>query len=154
MGNLWIFGCSFSAEFDTYPYLGYDGNSNTWYRDWREDKTLPPVWSQIVGEKLGLNVINLAHAGSSNYKIFKSFCDNVDRISENDVVIFEWSRVSRYNVEYDGNMTTMMPWILTLDHQTNVSRKFISEMFVDRTERWPRQAAGHLHRGDADTGAS
>lgn len=95
--NLFICGCSFSAEFDyTHPtyieYKEYLGGE------------LPKTWSQILSEKLNLTYRNYACRSVGNEQIFHQFCSIVDELKENDVLILQWSYRFRYRwASYDGN---------------------------------------------------
>jgi hypothetical protein len=65
---------------------------------WKEyiGKDLPPVWIDLLGEKLNTNVVNCAHAGSSNQEIFHEFIKNMDQIKKGDIVILNWTYIERF----------------------------------------------------------
>lgn len=86
MSKLWIFGDSFSERWsDDCSYSKWKGYT-------------PKVFSEIMSERLGIECINHAHSGWSNYDIFESICENVDKIKENDIVIIGWSGLLRFRL--------------------------------------------------------
>jgi hypothetical protein len=68
------------------------------FMDWKEyiGKELPPVWIDILGNKLDVIVKNYATAGSSNQEIFHTFIKNCDEIKKDDIVIINWTYVDRF----------------------------------------------------------
>lgn len=93
--NLYIFGCSYSSEFINSgipdSYLNYKGY-------W------PKTWTKYLSEKLNYNLINYAKGGNSNNQIFEDFCSCSDILKEDDIVIIEWSYMTRYRwVNFNSN---------------------------------------------------
>jgi len=83
--TLHVFGCSYSELLDKAyePYVEWKGY-------------IPKSWSEILAEKLNLNLINYAKGGNSNEMIFQSFCKSINNFKKNDVVILEWSYLNRF----------------------------------------------------------
>lgn len=90
--NLHIFGCSYSELLDR----GYEP-----YVEWKG--YCPKSWSELLAEKLDLNLINYAQGANSNEMILQNFCKNIDNFKKNDVIILEWSFLNRFTWlnEYD-----------------------------------------------------
>ena len=70
-----------------------------------------------------------------NYSIFESFCEIVDKIKKNDVLIFGWSSPERFRViSAGGYWRQMAP---SYDRSSpivhNLSEQTIDEIFVNRT---------------------
>lgn len=86
--TLHIFGCSFSELLsrDSYEdYYNYRGGN------------LPQTWSELLSNKLDLNLNNLAQGSLSNDIILQRFSKSIKDIKENDIVIFEWSYPERFS---------------------------------------------------------
>ena len=94
MNKLWVFGCSFTAEW--YP-VGYEHIPST-YDEYKNFKggTLPDVWPTILSKKLNYDVRNCAIGGASNYNILKQFINVIDYINEGDILIFGWTQLLRF----------------------------------------------------------
>lgn len=75
MKNLWVFGCSFSSK---HLYI--------------KDEHL---YGNLISKELGLNLINTAAAGNSNDKLFYDLCDNIDKIKDGDIIIYQFSSFDR-----------------------------------------------------------
>jgi len=88
--KLYIFGDSFSAGFS------FESNWTNNYVNWKG--YIPQGFGEIVSEKLNLELINLAENASDNYSILQKFCDNVDNIKKNDLVIIGWSSPLRFRL--------------------------------------------------------
>jgi hypothetical protein len=91
MSKLWIFGDSFSQQWDY----------NCMYSLWKG--YAPKVYGEIISDKLGIECINYARGGLSNYDIFESICKNVDRISPNDIIIIGWTSLIRFRLVNNRN---------------------------------------------------
>ena len=69
MATLWTFGDSMTA--------GYTEGSG-WadkYIEWKGYK--PKIYPEIISDKLGMELKNLAKGGYDNYSIFETLCANV-----------------------------------------------------------------------------
>lgn len=90
MKNLWIFGCSFSS---THLNVGEES-----------------LYGTLLSKELGLNLYNLAKAGNSNDKMFYDLCDNIDKIDEGDIIIYQFSSFDRIghfiNQDYHSYFST------------------------------------------------
>ena len=92
--NLWVFGDSFSVPFervkDVHPYVPYKGYD-------------VKIFSELLCKKLNLNLIDCSHGGSSNYDIFHTYIKNIERIKNDDIVIFGWTQVIRFRIASKRN---------------------------------------------------
>lgn len=80
--------------------IWYFGDSNTeiynpqykWANDYINWKGyVPNHWTEVLSERMGLPSHNLAKGGCDNYTIFDTLINNLDRISDNDIVIIGWT---------------------------------------------------------------
>lgn len=89
-------------------YLFTNGDSWTWGQGLQEDQVFPPFphkrkprgqWPEVLGEKLNIEVINIAENGSSNERILRStiewVVDNKDKINET-LFIIGWTISDRW----------------------------------------------------------
>jgi len=118
MNTLWIFGCSYSAE---YTHRGVITNSFQRYKDYRNG-LLPDVWGKLLSDKLKYNYNNCADGGVGNEYIFEQICKNSKNFKKDDIIIIEWSYVDRFR------------WILNDEwvHVTaNATIPFLNQNFSD-----------------------
>ena len=87
MGKLFTFGCSYTAEFADGDYINY--------RKWRGGK-YPKTWVNHLADKLEIPFTNYGQSASSNSKILSQFCKHSSEIEKGDIVIIEWSYMSRF----------------------------------------------------------
>lgn len=88
MNNLWVFGCSIS-----------DNNQPSQRPDYVKWKGyVIKTWSELLSEKINYNLKNYAVSGSSNLDIMESFSKFCTKISSNDIVILNWTELSRFRV--------------------------------------------------------
>lgn len=104
--KLWVFGDSFSAPFNTHQ--NHDGGESAYtkYKKWRGGN-FPPIWPQILSEKLGYELVNFSEGGSCNYKIFNKICDNCDKFENGDMVIIGWTFVTRFRLSNNHNFVSI-----------------------------------------------
>ena len=133
MNTLHTFGCSFTGPYETsgsYPAF-------TEYKKYKGGK-FPKIWPELLSERLNLKLNNSAKGGSSNYQIFQSFCDNVEKLRKGDIVIIGWTYKERFRlVNYlSGEFQTIGPGFKTkpLD---NISTNTVDEILLNRChETW------------------
>jgi hypothetical protein len=65
------------------------------YQQWKEFRggNLPPVWIDLLGQKLNMDVVNYGHGGNSNLETFETICKNSDQFKNGDTYEF-WSNNS------------------------------------------------------------
>jgi hypothetical protein len=120
MGTLWIFGCSYSAE---YTHRGVITKNFQQYKDYRNG-TLPEVWGKILANNLGYEYINCADGGIGNDFIFEQVCKNSENFKKDDILIIQWSYMDRFR------------WVVNDEWQhatSNTNIPFISQQFCDET---------------------
>lgn len=94
--NLWTFGCSFTEIFiDRLKKL--PSNLFDYYKKNYSESELVS-WQEIVSSKLDMNLKNYGWGGGSNYQIFQSICDNSNKFTKNDVIIIEWTDITRSRI--------------------------------------------------------
>ena len=127
MNTLWIFGDSFSSDFD---YKNLHGNHKS-YMDIFNIEHIP-VWASVLGEKLGYDVKNLAKGGNSNYQIFQDYCDSCHLIQPNDIVIVGWGLIDKFRISQNNKVVNIHP-NNTRDYE-NMSKSTLDEMIKNRRE--------------------
>jgi hypothetical protein len=65
---------------------------------WKELRggTLPKCWLEVLGEKMGMDIINFGRGGNSNQHIFDDVCNNAHKFNKGDIVIINWTYVTRF----------------------------------------------------------
>jgi hypothetical protein len=65
---------------------------------WKELRggTLPKCWLEILGEKMGIDIVNHGRGGNSNQHIFDDVCNNAHKFESGDIVIINWTYVTRF----------------------------------------------------------
>lgn len=132
MNTLHTFGCSHTARFET------SGNRAEYikYKEYRGG-SYPKIWPELLSEKLNLKLNNAAVGGASNYEILQSFCDNVEKFQEGDIVIIGWSYKERFRVVdyFDGTFVKVGAGYNA--ELYNISINTINEMLFNRAhEKW------------------
>lgn len=105
--KLFVFGDSFSAKFITYQ--NHDGGESqyTKYKKWRGGN-FPPIWPELLSEKLGkCELKNFSEGGSCNYNIFNKICDNCRDFHNGDIVIVGWTFVTRFRLSNNNSFVSI-----------------------------------------------
>jgi len=105
MKTLHLFGDSFTQGHlldDTFPR----------YHDWREFRggELPLCWTNLLSNKLNMNMSNHAIAGMSNTEIFQTICRHADKFQKNDIVIINWSYPQRFRWAFWSEHDNAFKW--------------------------------------------
>ncbi len=132
MNTLHTFGCSYTAAYET------SGNRAEYikYKEYRGG-SYPKIWPELLSEKLNLKLNNTAVGGASNYEILQSFCDNVEKFQEGDIVIIGWSYKERFRVVdyFDGTFVKVGAGYAA--ELYNISKNTIEEILFNRAhEKW------------------
>ena len=127
MNTLWIFGDSFSSDFD---YKNLHGNHKSYMDIFNVEHIR--VWASVLGEKLGYDVKNLAKGGNSNYQIFQDYCDSCHLIQPNDIVIVGWGLIDKFRISQNNKVVNIHP-NNTRDYE-NMSKSTLDEMIKNRRE--------------------
>ncbi len=136
MNNLWTFGCSFTAEYDTIDGLFHPFKNNfDKYRDFRGGN-LPETWPVILANKLKYNLINCALGGSSNYRILMQYSDVCEKIKKGDILIFGWTQKTRFlSANFVENIfNDVLPFGSSYP-DLRYSEKTLNEILVNRTHQ-------------------
>ena len=66
--------------------------------EWKKFRggTLPKSWVELLGEKMGMNILNHARGGNSNCQIFEDVCKHSQNFTKRDIVIINWTYKSRF----------------------------------------------------------
>jgi len=131
MNTLHTFGCSYTAFYERSDRKEFDQ-----YKEYNGGK-FPKTWPELLSEKLGLNLNNVAIGGSSNYEIFHSFCDNVDSFKKGDVVIIGWSYKERFRLVNNkiNDFVRVGPGFIPEKLIDGICSKSIEEILVNRMEQ-------------------
>jgi len=73
-------------------------------------------------------LVNLGKGGSDNYTIFETFCESLDKINKDDLIIFGWSSPIRFRLVGDGGVWKS---ILPMDDKNKITIKNISHNTFD-----------------------
>lgn len=135
--TLWAFGCSFTAEY--HPLNNTPPNNYDLYREFRGGN-LPPVWPTLLSKKLKFNLKNLGKGASSNDTIFKTFCDNVSDIQEDDIVIIGWTQVLRAVMANTTGEVNHLQDVLVSNDYPEWDRRWLDYYFINRSSpAWNEQ---------------
>jgi len=138
MRKIWYFGDSNTEIFNP-KYMWVKE-----YIDWKG--YIPKHWTEIVAERMGLISHNLGESGCDNYTIFDTLINNLDSISDNDIVVIGWTIPIRGRI---ANLDTN-EWITIVPHgEPNlkcISNNSIwelvslrdSELYIDEVLGWQR----------------
>ena len=127
MNTLWIFGDSFSSEFD---YNNLHENHISYMNIIGVNHI--PVRGTVLAEKLGYQIKNLAKGGSSNYQIFQDYCDSCHLIQPNDIVIVGWGLIDKFRISEKNKVINVHP-NNTMDYE-NMSKSTLDEIVKNRGE--------------------
>lgn len=127
---VWAFGCSFTADYhplDNDPPNNYDK-----YREWRGGN-LPDTYPKVLADMIGYDVKNLGVGASSNYHIFRNFCNAVSDIKKGDIVIIGWTSLLRFVLANHGDETIQN--ILPSQDYPEYEREVLDYIVVNRSDK-------------------
>ena len=138
--TLWVFGCSFTAEY--HPVNQPNSRSNyDDYKEWRGGN-LPKVWPTVLGELMDYDVINCGEGGAANQTIFWKFIEVHKNFQKGDLVIIGWTSLLRfvaYN-ERDKNMNNILPSFINTNGTHIFSDQTLIEIFNNRSNpEWNKE---------------
>lgn len=131
MGKLWIFGDSNSALYSDptmvtqhwiKPYVEFLGHT-------------PKHFSELLAEKLELELVNLGMGGSDNYTIFETLYNNIHKMDkESDVIFVGLTDHTRFRIAQEklGNEYFRSVTVGGNNDDLNVSQEAINEILVNR----------------------
>jgi hypothetical protein len=92
--TLYCFGDSYTEgyknDMNFWPYDGYRKSLGL-----EDPKDMPPVWSEILGKKLGIESYNHGRGGASNHETMLRICEQSHKFKKGDIVIINWTYVQR-----------------------------------------------------------
>jgi hypothetical protein len=122
MNTVWVFGDSFSVDYDKNPVSNF--------KDYIKLKGyVPKTFGKILSERYNMEYKNHARGGFDNYSIMESFCDNVENINDGDIIFLGWSIYNRFRIICYEKWKS----INGTDSCDNVSTNTINEIFVNRS---------------------
>jgi hypothetical protein len=137
MSNLWVFGDNSSSIF------GKTKERRYFYYNRFRNGIFPKTWSELLSEKLNLNLRNYAIGGQSNYDIFEWFCKMSTSIQKDDVVIIGWSNIENFRVvnQSNGEFITSRPAAIKYTNEygflSGINLTTINELHNNRiNEAW------------------
>lgn len=130
-GTLWIFGDSTSDEF-TPKDLNDKFDFRTKYYNYKG--FTPKVYGQIISDTLNLNYKNNSDQGICNDSIFQSICDVSDQIKKEDILIINWTSITRFRMASKVNnwVRFISNYNTNLKLLNNVSNNTINEILINR----------------------
>lgn len=96
---LWIFGDSFSTQWEKMGELG------TKYSEWKG--YTPKIFSNYLSTMLSTDVTQCGIGGADNGTIFDSIISNIPTMNTDDIVIIGWSHPSRFRLEKNNKWLTI-----------------------------------------------
>jgi len=132
MKKLWVYGDSNSEMYDSFD--AYNMWSNE-YIKWKG--YVPKHYTQLIAEKFNCELRNFAKSGTNNHTIFERFCNSVNSISNDDIVIIQWTEPNRFRLVDDNNNWADFKFHniqnkRTIENFKNVTIKTIEETLVNR----------------------
>ena len=121
MNKIWVFGDSFSVPYRSVCLIP-NGKQYIDYKGYE-----PKIYSDLLSEHYNFELTNLSKGGISNHEIFKNFRKNYDKIGLNDIVIFNWTSISRFMYVDDGE------WVSSNSHQLGTN-EFVDAIRIKTTE--------------------
>jgi hypothetical protein len=114
--SLYCFGDSYTEGYrNDMRFPPYDAYRKSLGVD--DPMDMPPIWSEILGEKLGVESFNYAKGGSSNHEILLKFCEQSSKLKKDDIVIINWTYIQRclwvmsteVSNDYKNHLTSTSP---------------------------------------------
>lgn len=128
MNTIHIFGCSLSSPYELFLYDKL--------KDYLKfhNQSLPKIWGELLSEKLGYKLNNLAEPSSGNDSIFHKYINTIDDIESGDIVIIGWSYLSRFRWIAGENWTKKTPSI-GYGSDKLTSQQTIEEILINRSHK-------------------
>jgi hypothetical protein len=136
MNSLYIFGCSFSEDFEKYNGKSprFSGFPQSRYINEILNGVVPDSWADIVSKKLNLLKKNYSIGGDCNYGIFQKICEHCDEFHENDIIIVQWTNVNRFRLPNSKNEWCTILTNSLLDYN-EMSKNTLEEVIVNRSNK-------------------
>jgi len=147
MNTLFTFGCSFTEDFENVPQY-YNTTkkemSSRWeYIEMFLDGKVPKSWPKLLSEKLGIDVKNYGEGGRSNMRIFENFISKCDDIKFDDIVIINWTGISRFKWAYDKNFITVLP--NSKFNYGEINQSTLDDILINKSDEiWKSEVYGFI----------
>jgi hypothetical protein len=127
MSSLWVFGDSFSAEFDI-------KNVHQNHIDYMQLMNVDCMsyWPTLLADKLKYDVKNCARGGNSNYQIFFDFCENIDLINDGDIILIGWALLGKFIIADNNRFNNIHP--LGQHYHSPISNDSLQEFIKNREQ--------------------
>jgi hypothetical protein len=139
MNKLWIFGDSFSSNFNL---KNAHENVTEYLKLFQKDSMMH--WPEILSEKLNYQLVNHAMGGNSNYQIFQDFCDQCHLIKENDIVIIGWGLIEKFRISHNNKFINIHP--SNQNSHGMISKTTIDSVLENRSQFLVREVGGKIDR--------
>lgn len=138
MNTLFTFGCSFTEDFEKVPKYYWGGTKGEISTRWKYIENylkgeVPKSWPKLLSEKLHYNIENYGEGGKSNMRIFENFISKCDDIKHNDIVIINWTSLSRFKWLYNKNFITILP-NSTFSHN-EINESTLEDILINKSDR-------------------
>lgn len=124
---LWIFGDSFSTQWEKMGELG------TRYSEWKG--YTPKIFSNYLSTMLSTDVTQCGTSGADNYTIFDSIINNIPYMTTDDIVVIGWSHPSRFRLEKNNKWISVRNVQSELETYKFVDVKTLQQISVNRMSR-------------------
>lgn len=129
--TLWVFGDSYSEGFESLSmkYKSFEDYVN--YKGY-----VPKNYVDSLQTHFGYKVKNLAKAGVSNASILKQFIDESEKIDKEDVIIVNWTSISRFRTaSIDGDFWDIVTTEDVEPVEGLLSQTTLEEMKINRIHK-------------------
>ena len=126
--KIFAFGDSFTDSYNT-----TDAKWVKEYIDWKGYK--PKSYVDQLSMAYNAPICNFAKQGLDNYSIMESFCENFKFITNEDLIILQWSAIERFRItDRNGNWVPMIPNFFNYDYDKfDIDKRSIEQILVNRT---------------------
>lgn len=132
MNTVWVFGDSFSVDFENNPISNF--------KEYIKLKGYnPKTFGRLISEQYNMGYMNYARGGFDNYSILESFCNVVSDIKDGDIIFLGWSHYHRFRIIAEKKWISINGPVEYDLIQTNVSNNTIDEILINRTHPYYEQ---------------
>ena len=126
--KLWSFGDSFSCKLSS---------EHKWAKSYIDFKGyVPRIYSELISDKLGIELKNFAKSGDSNYGIFHEFVEKAEEINPTDIAIVQFSSVYRFRlVNKNNEFESISSYWNDCYDKFNESEQSIQEIGINRMSK-------------------
>jgi hypothetical protein len=128
MNTVWVFGDSFSVDFNLNPTINCRGYI-------KHKGYIPKTFGKLISEHYDMGYENHARGGFDNYSIMETFCNVVDMIKDGDIIFLGWSHYHRFRIIAEKKW---MPINGPIEFE-NISINTVEEILVNRNHPYYEQ---------------